>query len=819
MTKKPTLTTVASGYQSTTMLNANLNAINNALDNTLSLDGSTPNNMTADIDLNSNDLLNVSTTHTTNLYLDGSRVVPEGTLNTVSNMNVDEFTGDGSTVAYVLSSNPLTLDVVIVNVDGVAQLTTSYTLSVATITFSTAPPLNSAIQIRYFTGIQLGSTTSSDLVSYNQGSTGHVGRTVESRLRDHVSVLDFGAVGDGVTNDTAAVTLAMNAATGGVLDGGGLTYKCNSVIVCTSENIVVQNMTLDFSGVPDQTGSPDFILSFAGTQGTATNLTANATPGHSGNQDQVPLQDDAYVLTVGSTSGFAADEYAWLASSTVFESSTSTTLGQIVQIKSVDTTTQLTLYNDVLYDFTTTATASIAPLALKRNIRFRDVNFIGANTFTQSVLNFDKCSYVDLTGCTFDLCDYAACRLSRTVNFKASNCTVRRGRGISAGYGFAVMNGCYSVKIINNYGEDLGSFVYVGDNDGVNLFVEVSNNHTRAATLLYAHPACDFLIVNGNNIEDASRYSLDGVWFQGLNCVITNNNVVGVRRYSIRHQCLPDIGVGSCVISGNQLLNSGGSYGADSAIYVTSEPGAGGSHLDGVVISGNIFLKRVDRGIKVEAKSGNIKNVAVTGNVANDTNIYGACLLYAASGYTLDNVTVTGNVFETTGTGPCLNITGTGTQNVSNVIISGNSLKGNAAAGFPFSEGIHLRGIQNVIETGNYITGTPKIENHSATNVYLDSRQSVPVTVTNSTYVILPQDEDIIANRAGTITLTIPPAATYPGRTLNIKTIQAQTVVSGASDVYPINTDVLGTAILAAVDGAWVQLRSNGTGWITMQKG
>ena len=119
MTKKPT---VASGYQSTTMLNANLNAINNALDNTLSLDGSTPNNMTADIDLNSNDLLNVGTTHTTNLYLDGSRVVPEGTLNTVSNMNVDEFTGDGSTVAYVLSSNPLTLDVVIVNVDGVAQL-------------------------------------------------------------------------------------------------------------------------------------------------------------------------------------------------------------------------------------------------------------------------------------------------------------------------------------------------------------------------------------------------------------------------------------------------------------------------------------------------------------------------------------------------------------------------------------------------------------------------------------------------------------------------------------------------------------------------
>jgi hypothetical protein len=211
MAKKPTLTTVSSGYQSTTQLNANLNAINNALDNTLSLDGSTPNAMTADIDLNSNDILNVATTHTTQLYLGGTRVIAAGDINAVSNMDIDEFTGDGSTVAYVLSSTPLSIDVVLVNVDGVAQLATSYTLSVATLTFSEAPPLNSAIQIRYFTDIALGATTSADLVSYSQGSTGHVTRTVEARLRDHVSVLDFGAVGDGVTDDTAAFNAAWSA--------------------------------------------------------------------------------------------------------------------------------------------------------------------------------------------------------------------------------------------------------------------------------------------------------------------------------------------------------------------------------------------------------------------------------------------------------------------------------------------------------------------------------------------------------------------------------------------------------------------------------
>jgi hypothetical protein len=265
MAKKPTLTTVSSGYQSTTQLNANLNAINNALDNTLSLDGSTPNAMTADIDLNSNDLLNVATTRTTNLYLGGTRVVAEGTLNTVSNMDVDEFTGNGSTVAYVLSSTPLTVDVVLVNVDGVAQLATSYTLSVATLTFSEAPPLNSAIQIRYFTDIALGATTSADLVSYSQGSTGHVTRTVEARLRDHVSVLDFGAVGDGVANDTAAIQAAITAV--GAAGGGEVKFPAGAFLITAP--LLVSNPRVRITG----TGRRSTRI----MQATASSVTFNIT--------------------------------------------------------------------------------------------------------------------------------------------------------------------------------------------------------------------------------------------------------------------------------------------------------------------------------------------------------------------------------------------------------------------------------------------------------------------------------------------------------------------------------------------------------------
>ena len=60
MAKKPTLSTIASGYASNTTLNSNFEALRNAFDNTLSLDGSTPNAMGADLDLNGNNIINAA---------------------------------------------------------------------------------------------------------------------------------------------------------------------------------------------------------------------------------------------------------------------------------------------------------------------------------------------------------------------------------------------------------------------------------------------------------------------------------------------------------------------------------------------------------------------------------------------------------------------------------------------------------------------------------------------------------------------------------------------------------------------------------------
>ena len=76
-----------------------------------------------------------------------------------------------------------------------------------------------------------------------------------------------------------------------------------------------------------------------------------------------------------------------------------------------------------------------------------------------------------------------------------------------------------------------------------------------------------------------------------------------------------------------------------------------------------------------------------------------------------------------------------------------------------------------------------------------------------------------INNKSGsTCTVTLPSAATYTGRELTFKNLQAQTLVSASSNVVLIDGTVAGTAILLAVVGNWATMVSDGTNWIIMQQ-
>ena len=247
MAKKPDITTIASGYYSRQALNTNFENLQDGFDNTLSLDGSTPNSMGADLDMNSNDILNASEIDTSSLRINGVLVSPSAASIQSSVAASNVFTGDGSTTVYTLSYEPFIKDNTQVYIDGVYQNKVTYNTSGTTLTFTEAPPLNSQIEVMIATTLTDVGTAAAAAVTYNQGGVGAVDTTVQAKLQDTVSVKDFGAVGDGVTDDAAAFTAAANAIN--AAGGGSLYIPASSGRYVINTDVTVQaTVNLIFDG-------------------------------------------------------------------------------------------------------------------------------------------------------------------------------------------------------------------------------------------------------------------------------------------------------------------------------------------------------------------------------------------------------------------------------------------------------------------------------------------------------------------------------------------------------------------------------------------
>jgi len=630
------------------------------------------------------------------------------------------------------------------------------------------------------------------------------------------SVLDFGAVGDGIADDTAALSAALNSGSHRIIDGANKTYLVTYPITVTSEHIVVQNMTINIASVPDQnnlSANADAIIRFEGVQSAFSNLTTNTVAGSN-------------IVTTSNTSALVSDQYIWLQSDTLF--SGSLPLGQYAKIKAIDSGTQFRLHDTVLYDFNTANTARFAVVTPKHNIAIRNVNIVGAQDHQQAALYFRLCADVVIDSCSFLDVDYSCIFFDRCINTVVSSTQCRRSKWLSdAGadgfsYGITFNNGCYNGVVVNGYSEDQRHYVATGTAStagGVNLFITVANNKIMASrdAGIDAHPTTDYYTVKGNIIEQMSATSgtLDGIIFQGLNCVITDNVVVNAKRHGIFHQVVPLIGSASSVIANNLVRCADvGLATSTSGINISNET-AGNATLCGATISGNVVTGSPDQHFIVTSVSGSISSVSITGNVACSNSATTSCRVRAqGAGTSVSDVVVANNVLKTAGT-QNLYFLGASSAPVNRISVTGNGINGGTF-------GIRASFVTTGSFANNEIAGAGTRWNIAdCTGIVLDGQREGIRTVSGSnSFTVNATDTDIICNRSGTVTVTLPDAASSQGRVLNIKTIQASAVVSATpSSVVPVDDTTAGTAILPATDGAWAQLKCDGTNWVIMQRG
>jgi len=115
------------------------------------------------------------------------------------------------------------------------------------------------------TGINgTGITSNASNVVYDPAGTGAVATTVQAKLRQTVSVQDFGAVGDGVANDTAAINLALAASTYVVIPQG--TYAVNATLT------IPAGTTLVIQGTIKPYANPVSAISFFTITGSNANV-------------------------------------------------------------------------------------------------------------------------------------------------------------------------------------------------------------------------------------------------------------------------------------------------------------------------------------------------------------------------------------------------------------------------------------------------------------------------------------------------------------------------------------------------------------------
>jgi hypothetical protein len=517
--------------------------------------------------------------------------------------------------------------------------------------------------------------------------------------------VDYGAVGDGVADETSYVQSAIDNATG-VVDLLGKTYRVDNTLTLDVDNsgIIIKNGTLDFSN-----SSESAYIDIAGTSSGLASLTADASAGD-------------LTISLNGVTGLDTGDFALLQSNVVWGGSAVT--GEIVEVDSISGY-NVTFREPIEEPYTVATSSYLSWYDIVDNIEFLNVTFIGnpSASGTGDMIKARTVSNLKITKCHFSgFKNYAINLYSIVVNAVIDNNRfVNSGtygkslfvRGSSSNVAYTnntvsrVTNGCFfGFTGVNTYGQVRHSVANGNIFEGVTNAVRFEAN-SRHIGISDNDITCDTTGAGGSG---------SGIYVVGIDYKITGNKIRKAGGYglTVLTNVSPTISDSRSLILSN-VVNDPGSYGiylqdTDSqSIEINSNTIHGsttGIHIAGrtgdTMISNNIIRESSAHGINLSAND----YINVVGNIIENASAStDSCIYSIGSSYTV----ISSNRLHSDG-GYGINGVLTYSNIASNIITDAAE------------DGISLRANSSyTVVSSNYVFGT-------TASVYVDDTSNVTIS-------------------------------------------------------------------------------------------